>query len=135
MKARQMLFVAVVAAVLATTIALPVMAEDAIAMWVSRARLAYNGRSSHSPDRIVGMIHVRDANLATVAGAEVTAQWTLPDGTVVEQTAVTAFQGIATFQVWEGRGVYRLCVTDVAKDGWDYDQDLNRETCAELLVR
>jgi hypothetical protein len=135
MKPKQLPFVALVAPILLSMIALPVMAEDDVTMWVSRVRLAYNGRSSHSSDRIVGMIHVRDGSLATVAGAEVKGQWTLPDGIVSEETAVTAFQGIATFEVWDGRGVYRLCVTDVTKDGWDYDEDLNRETCAELTVR
>jgi hypothetical protein len=134
MKARKCLFAAVVAAILVTAVVIPVVAEDPIAMWVSRVRLAYNGRSSHSPDRIVAMVHVRDANLATVEEAEVTARWTLPNGTLTE-TAVTAFQGIATFSLWEGRGAYQLCVTDVTKDGWDYDQGLNRETCAELTVR
>jgi hypothetical protein len=135
MKARQLLFVAIAAAMLVSMIAVPVMADDEITMWVSRVRLAYNGRSSHSSDRVVGMIHVRDANLAAVVGAEVTAEWTLPDGTVSEETAVTAFQGIATFTIWEGRGVYQLCVTDVTKDGWDYAEDQNRETCAKLTVR
>jgi hypothetical protein len=119
---------------LATVVALPVIADDPIAMWVSRVRLAYNGRSSHSPDRIVGLIHVRDGNLATVPGTEVTAEWALPDGTVLEETAVTAFQGIATFTIWEGRGEYRLCVTDLTKDGWDYHPDLNRETCAKFRL-
>lgn len=135
MKTKQVLFTALAAAMLIALIALPVSADDGIAMWVSRVRLAHNGRSSHSPDRVVGMVHVRDANLATVAGAEVTGQWSLPDGTLLEETAVTAFQGIATFTVWEGRGVYRLCVTDVAKEGWTYQELMNRETCAEMTVR
>lgn len=135
MKTR-LLFLALVVVMLGAMIAIPVMAEDdEITMWVSRARVAYNGRSSSSPDRVVGMIHVRDANLATVEGAAVTAQWTLPDGTIREASTVTAFQGIATFTVWAGRGQYQICVTDVTKDGWLYDSSLNLETCGVLTVR
>jgi hypothetical protein len=48
----------------------------------------------------------------------VAAVWTKPDGTTLETTAVTDFQGIATFQVWAGSGEYQLCVTDVRLDGW-----------------
>ena len=102
-------------------------------MWVSHVRLAYNGRSSHSSDRVVGMVHVRDANLAAVTDAEVTAVWTLPDGSVREETAVTAFQGIATFTTWEGSGEYTLCVVSVTKEEegvvWEYDATLDRESC------
>ncbi len=134
MKAK-LLLVAMVAAVLGTTIAMPVMAEDEdVTMRVTRVRLAYNGRSSSSPDRVVAMVHVRDANMAAVAGATVTGEWTLPDGTIREETAVTDFQGIATFQVWAGRGVYQLCVKDVTKEGCVYDSSLNLETCGSIEI-
>jgi hypothetical protein len=94
----KLLFVAVIVVVLGAMIAVPARAEEAegIPMWVSGVRLAYNGRSSSGTDRIVAMVHIRDANLATVEGATVTGQWTLPDGTLKEETAVTAFQGIRT---------------------------------------
>ena len=117
-------------------IAFPVMAEDETPMWVTRVRLAYNGRSSHSSDRVVGMVHVRDANRSAVVGAEVAATWTLPDGNTLDTTAVTDFQGIATVQVWAGSGVYQLCVTDVALEGWDYDSGAkNVETCGALVIQ
>jgi hypothetical protein len=120
---------------LVSLVAIPVLADDdPIPMWVSRARLAYNGRSSSSPDRVVGLIHVRDANQAMVSGAAVTAEWTLPDGTVLQETAFTAFQGIAQFTVWAGRGVYKLCLIDVTKEGWLYDPDRDLETCPTLSV-
>lgn len=134
MKAR-LLFVALIAVVLGAVIVVPAMADDDIPMWVSRVRLAWNGRSSGSPDRVVGMVHVRDANLAAVEGATVTAQWTLPNGTTLQQTALTEFQGIATFSVWAGGGEYRLCVADVTKDGWLYDPGLNLETCGVLVIK
>jgi hypothetical protein len=111
------------------------MAEDETPMWVTRVRLAYNGRSSHSSDRVVGMVHVRDANMAAVAGATVTATWTKPDGDTVEATAVADFQGIATFQIWAGSGEYQLCVDNVTLDGWDYDPGSNIETCGTLVIQ
>ncbi|HNS49647.1 MAG TPA: hypothetical protein PKO09_00515 [Anaerolineae bacterium] len=135
MKTKSLLFAAVVAAMLLTMLALPAMADEDTAMWVSRVRLAWNGRSSSSPDRVVGMVHVRDANLAAVDGALVTAEWTLPNGTQVVATALTDFQGIATIETWAGGGSYTLCVTDVAKAGWVYAPDLNLETCGALLVK
>ena len=58
----------------------------------------------------------------------------MPDGTIVEDTAITTFQGIATFTAWAGRGEYEICVTVVTKDGWDYQPDLNRETCAKFML-
>jgi hypothetical protein len=135
MRTKLPLYLVIAVTMLVSLIAVPVLADDGpIPMWVSRARLAYNGRSSGSPDRVVGMIHVRDANLSMVPGAAVTAEWTLPDGTVFQKTAVTAFQGIAQFTVWAGRGVYKLCVIDVTKDGWLYDPSLDLETCPTFIV-
>jgi hypothetical protein len=130
MKAK-LLSVAILAVMLGTMLAIPVMAEDEeTTMWVSRVRVAWTGRSSGGTDWIVGMVHIRDANLQAVEGATVTAEWTLPDGTVLEKTAVTAdVTGIATFGIWTGKGVYRLCVKDVTKEGWLYDPALNTETC------
>jgi hypothetical protein len=134
MKAKQFLFVAVVVAMLGTMIAFPVMAEDT-SMWVTRVRLAYNGRSSHSADRVVGMVHVRDANMAAVTEATVTAIWTKPDGKTLVTTTETDFQGIATFQIWAGSGEYQLCVTDVTADDWLYDPSSNVETCGTLVIQ
>ncbi|MCU0522001.1 MAG: hypothetical protein MUF84_15080 [Anaerolineae bacterium] len=131
MKAKLTLVIAL--CILLSSIALPVLAEDSIAMWVSRARLAYVGRSSTGPDAVVGLIHVRDANLQMVDGATVTATWTTPDGRV-QQTAVTAFQGIAEFRIWAGRGTYTLCVDGVTKDGWLYAPSLDRGICPTFRV-
>ncbi|MDM8004818.1 MAG: hypothetical protein QUV05_01510 [Phycisphaerae bacterium] len=80
------------------------------------------------------MVHVGNANMAAVAAATLTGEGTLPDDTVQEKTAVTDFQGIAMFQVWAGSGTYRLCVTDVTREGWKYDSTLNLETCGVLEV-
>ncbi len=135
MRTKLPLYLVIAVTMLVSLIAVPALADDdPIPMWVSRARLAYNGRSPHGPDRVVGMIHVRDANLSMVPGAAVTAEWTLPDGTAFQETALTSFQGIAEFRVWAGRGVYKLCVIDVTKDGWLYDPSLDLETCPTFIV-
>ena len=140
----KLLFVALVVVVLGAMLAVPAMAEEEedVAMWVTGVRLAYNGRSSSGSDRVVGMVHVRDADYAAVEGATVTAVWTLPDGTevpTVEQTVVqteeTAFQGIASFTVWAGYGTYELCVTDVTKEGWQYDASQDIESCGVLVIK
>jgi hypothetical protein len=130
MKAKHLLYLAVIIGLLVPAIALPVMAqEEEIPMWVHRARSAYTGRSPHGPDAMVTFVHIRDANLDMVEGASVTAQWTLPDGAQITQTVVTSVVGIAEFSLWEGRGVYQLCVLDVTKPGWLYDPAQDRETC------
>jgi hypothetical protein len=139
MKAKRLLYLVTLAGILALTVAVPaVAADDAIPMWVHRARLAYCGRSSGGPDRVVAYIHVRDAENAMVTDAEVTGEWTLPDGTVVEKTRLTGFltgsQGIADFTIWAGRGEYKFCVTDVTKDEWQYDASLDRESCPTFWV-
>lgn len=135
MKTRLPLYVALGVSILMSMVSLPAWAdEDPVPMWVSRARLAYVGRSSTGPDAVVGLIHIRDANLATVAGATVVVEWTLPGGTAFQEEAVTAFQGIARFSVWEGRGEYQLCVLDVIKEGWTYDPTRDRESCPIFVV-
>lgn len=135
MKTKRRLYVVVVVTVLLSLMTVPVLAEEGIAMWVSRVRLAWNGRSSSGTDSVVGMVHLRDANLAAVEGADVTAVWTLPNSTIITETATSAFQGIAEFSTWAGSGTYTLCVVDVTKEGWEYQEDLNLETCGELVVK
>jgi len=134
MKTKKLLFILLVAAMLVSAVALTAAAEGDVPMWVTGVRLAYNGRSSSSPDRVVALVHVRDANKAAVEGATVTAEWTLPGGATVVATAETEFQGIASFTIWAGRGEYKLCVQDVVKDGWAYDESLNLETCGTIDI-
>ncbi len=100
MKAKVFLIVAL--GILVSLVALPVLAaNDPISMWVSRVRLAYIGRSSSSPDRVMGMVYVRDANRKPVIGAAVTVRWTLPDGTVVtDYEPVTSIEGWVGIRPW-----------------------------------
>ncbi len=131
MKIKRVLYLAIIMGLLASMGAIPVLAEEGdIPMWVHRARLTYTGRSSGGPDMMIAYIHIRDADLDMVEGAIVSAEWTLPDGTVEVTEAETNVQGIAEFGIFEGAGDYEIWVTEVTKAGWEYDPDLNRETCA-----
>jgi hypothetical protein len=130
MKTRFVLYLMVIVGLVASVGAIPVFADE-VDMWVHRARLTYTGRSSGGPDQMVAYIHIRDATLDMVEGATVSATWTLPDGTVLEAgPAVTNVRGIAQFGIFAGAGDYTICVTDVTKADWAYDESLNRETCA-----
>jgi hypothetical protein len=135
MTAKKLLYPVLVAAIVVLAVAVPVFAEDDIPMWVQRARLAWCGRSSGGPDRVVGMIHIFDANREMVDGALVEVVWTLPNaGELVTTTVTSDPQGIAEFSLWDGRGDYEICVLNVAKEGWTYDYDQNREECATISV-
>ena len=136
-KTRKLRYVAILAGVLVSTLALPVLADGDTPMWVHRIRLAYVGRNCSCPDRMVAMVHIRDATKAMVADAEVTVEWTVPkpDGTVavVEQTAVTAFQGIAEFAVPAAQaGEYKLCVVSVTEAEREYRPLSDREECPTI---
>jgi hypothetical protein len=139
MKAK--LYLTVVVCMLLSLIAVPALAEEGgtpIPMWVSRVRLAYVGRSSTGPDNVVGLVHIRDANLQRVVGAMVTVRWTLTplDGEPYSKTAsdTTNEHGVASFPEWIGRGYYELVVTDVAKEDWAYEPSLDRETESAITV-
>ena len=136
MKAKQVLYLVIIVGLLAPVSAVSVMAEEKdIPMWVHQLSVTYTGRSSGGPDAIVALVHIHDANQDRVEGAMVTAVWTLPDGTVYLAEAVeTTVQGIAEFSIFEGAGDYTICVTGVSKDGWEYDSELNWDTCATFLL-
>jgi hypothetical protein len=130
MKFRALIYVAILISLLASIASISALAADApTTMWVQRARLAYTGRSSHGPDAITAYIHVRDETLAMVTNAQVKVEWTLPDGTIIQEAAPTGFQGIAEFSLWVGRGTYKVCVLDIVKEGWLYNPALDRESC------
>ena len=138
MKTKRALYLAILVGLLASMVAVPVLAqEDVVPMWVHRARLTYTGRSSGGPDEMVAYIHSRDADLNMVEGAEVHATWTMldDDPASLSEIAITNEQGIAIFTNWSGAGNYKICVTDVIMDGWVYDAGLNRgEACVTYLL-
>jgi hypothetical protein len=133
MKAK--LFAVVAMSVLLLSVAMPVLAveDGSVSMWVSRVRLNYIGRSYSCPDRVMGLVYLRDDGSGYFGSATVTVEWTLPDGTALPQMAMTPYRGgIARFTVWAGPGQYKLCVTNVT-DGTKmarvYDPELNIQNC------
>ena len=134
MKTRKMLHLAILAAVLTLAIAAPALAEEPVTMWIQRNRMNYCGRGP-GPDRVIAMVHIFDATRAMVSDAEVTAEWTLPDGANLVKTVNTNEQGIAEFSVWERGGDYQICVQGVTKNGWQYDASLNMDAeCSSFHV-
>ena len=128
------LSITIVAAILLSMIAVPVLAEDEIPMWVNSIRVTFRGRNAASP-KVVGTVAVRDANRDPVVGAHVVVEFTDPEGFVFLTGGETSDQGTATFQLKpKESGPYELCVFSVSKEGWEYDPDLNVETCDTFTV-
>ena len=70
-----------------------------------------------------------------VAGADVTAQWTLPDGRTFTQTRTTASNGAAAFtRTSKLTGLFTIMILDVQKAGYEYDPSMNQETSEDLMV-
>jgi PKD repeat protein len=113
----------------------PVTVEGpADVMHVHDIRLRYQDRGG-GRYLVLGSVRILDQDNQRVAGATVSAEWTLPNGQHVTQQATTNAQGMAQFRVKSTQvGSHELCVTDVAKAGWSYDPDQNAETCDSLAV-
>ena len=69
-----------------------------------------------------GQVTVKNETGAVVSGATVSAKWTLPNGTTVNQTATTNSSGLATFRTRSGRGTYILTITNITKTGYTFDK-------------
>ena len=140
MKARKILYLAIVATILSLAIALPALADDPepvpVTMWVQRIQMIRTGRSPKGSDRVGAMIHVLDANGEPVVDATVTTEWALPDGSTLEAEKLTCIQGVAAvFVPLDGPGDYTVCVLNVVKEGWLYDPSLNPdEECSSIYV-
>jgi hypothetical protein len=72
---------------------------------------------------------------AAVPSATVSAQWTLPSGSKVNQQAATGTNGVTTFTYTGVKGLYKVCVTNVTKTGWTYAPGQNAETCDQVRIR
>jgi hypothetical protein len=79
-------------------------------------------------------VAIKDQDAGPVAGATVSAQWTLPNGKLVDDQQVTGATGVAAFNIASKAGAYQICVTDVTKTGWVYDPGQNVETCDTITV-
>ncbi len=82
-----------------------------------------------------GQVQITDLSHVRVAGATVTVEWTLPDGSHLTKQAVTRATGIAPFRAKSTlTGTYQICVTDVTKAGYTYDPNQNHVTCKTITV-
>jgi hypothetical protein len=71
---------------------------------------------------IVGYVTIRDATGKALSNVKVTAEWTLPDGSVKRLTAYTDSLGRARFTVTGIRGTYTLTVINATKTGYTFDK-------------
>ncbi len=84
---------------------------------------------------VLGALRILDEQGARVAGAQVTVEWTLPDGATSTQQAPTNARGLVRYRVRSVQvGVYEMCVTEVTKAGFLYDPGQNGETCDTVTV-
>lgn len=70
---------------------------------------------------VTGNVYVKDGDGRSVAGADVTARWSLPGGGTRTSTIRTDSSGRARFSTSGGRGTYSLTVTGVAKQGYVFN--------------
>ena len=68
-----------------------------------------------------GKVTVRDQNGVLLPGAVVLIKWTLPDGSLANQSATTNSNGIASFTVRGRRGTYTLTINNITKSGYTFD--------------
>jgi len=84
---------------------------------------------------VFGTPKVLDQDGAAVPGALVSGQWTLPDGSTLDQQGTTGATGAVRFRAKSTQtGTYQFCVTDVSKTGYTYDPAQNGETCDSITV-
>lgn len=92
-------------------------------------------RPAPAAQRLIGVVTVLDQAQAPLAGAAVTAQWTLPGGRTLVRTATTVANGTTRFQFLAlGPGVYVLTVLDIQAAGHVYDPAQNAETSEQIVV-
>ncbi|HZD58153.1 MAG TPA: Ig-like domain-containing protein, partial [Anaerolineales bacterium] len=71
---------------------------------------------------VIGQVVVKDEDGANISGATVSATWTLPDESTINQTLITNTQGEAIFKTSTGgSGLYVLTVTNITKAGFTFD--------------
>jgi hypothetical protein len=84
--------------------------------------IGLSGSVVNGKANIVGYVTIRDATGKALSNVKVTAQWTLPDGSVKRLTAYTDSLGRARFTVSGVRGTYTLTVINATKTGYSFDK-------------
>jgi PKD repeat protein len=85
--------------------------------------------------KILTMLRVHDESHAVVPGVTVFSQWTRPNGSTVDQQAVTSVLGRAIFaQRFFEAGTYQFCVLTMTKSGYTYDPAANEQPACKSVV-
>jgi len=92
---------------------------------------------SAGPNRFVSTkVEIASSDGTMVSGATVYLETTLPDGSKVSGSGDTADDGTITFETRSRQtGTYTSTVTNVKKDGWEYDSSANVETSDSIPVQ
>ena len=91
-------------------------------------------RGSTLQYRLDAFITILDSSGNIVSGASVTIDWTFPDGSVIQMTATTNIDGVATFTVDPAdEGTHTVTVVDVVAD-LSYDSTQNVETTDSYTI-
>jgi hypothetical protein len=77
-------------------------------------------------------IAVKEETAAVMPDAEISATWTLPDGTTLADTQKTVASGEAIFSVIGGNGTYILTINDITNK--DFALDQQHSTLTQSLV-
>ena len=84
---------------------------------------------------VYSYVTVADSSGSPVSGAAVSVNTTGPNGLSVSSAESTGPDGIAAFRLrTDQAGSYVSTVTDVVKQGWEYDETANVETTETLQV-
>mgnify|MGYP001114777329 CR=1 FL=1 len=84
---------------------------------------------------VIANVQVHDQVDSLIPDAAVSVLWTLPDGSNLEEVALSMKTGWARFKVKSGMaGEYKICVTEISLLDWLYDESQNEVTCATLQV-
>jgi len=83
--------------------------------------IAMGARSRKGKVSFTANVTVMDENRGSIGGATVSATWTLPDGSSVQQTATSSGGGQANFSVSSPGGLARIDVTNISKDDYTFD--------------
>jgi len=82
---------------------------------------------------VEGLVTIQDETTAPMQDTEVSATWTLPDGTTQDDTRKTDNTGVVKFPITGGNGKYVLTINDITKKDFAFDQQ--QSTLSQSIVK
>lgn len=95
--------------------------------------ISFEGVQFDDPLRVPGRVVVKDSTGAAVQNAMVEAHWTLPDGSMEDQSNGTNELGYAWLEITGPRGRYVLTVLNISKAGYSFDPTQNSLSHSRIL--